>query len=437
MLKWMVAPPPLIGSPVVIAAPRDARQRRDALDHPLDHRRPRADPRDTSSATAAGRSTSRFDASKPGCTRCSERSSAASGPRRPAAPAPAPPRRRPARGACDGAGRRQTTTPRPSSLSASRMSKRVAWTAGTTPKTIPVATDTASANISTGQSTPIAAARGSPVTVVISSDTPHDATQHAGGAAETREHHALDDQLPHDAAAAAAERRPHGNLLLPAHGAREQQIGDVRARNQQHERHRAQQHEQRRPDVLHEHVLQRRHARADAAIELRILGLELLRDACPSRRAPARSRRRRATAPPAGCPDASRDRRAASPPTAPSARRHRPAETARSRPAARRRRCRAACRAECCVRARRARRRSAASTGCGSGSTTPGAPGLIVGCGEHAAERQLDAEQRQQRRRHHPRRQPLGLADAGQRHLQRAKRADRARTCVLRSRQST
>ena len=50
--------------------------------------------------------------------------------------------------------------------------------------------------------------------------------------------------------------------------------------------------------------------------------------------------------------------------------------------------------------------------------TTPAAPGCIVGRGERAAERQLDAKQRQQRRRHHPRRHALGLADAGERHLQ-------------------
>ena len=56
--------------------------------------------------------------------------------------------------------------------------------------------------------------------------------------------------------------------------------------------------------------------------------------------------------------------------------------------------------------------------------TTPARARCVVGRGEHAAERQLDTEQRQHRGGHHPRRQALGLAEAGERHLQRAKRAD-------------
>jgi hypothetical protein len=47
----------------------------------------------------------------------------------------------------------------------------------------------------------------------------------------------LDQQLTHDAPAAGAQGDPDGGLARPVHRAREEQIGDVRARDQQHEGH--------------------------------------------------------------------------------------------------------------------------------------------------------------------------------------------------------
>ena len=157
---------------------------------------------------------------------------------------------------------------------------------------------------STGRSMPIAAARGRPVTVRHQQRHTPRRHQHTSETAEARQNHALDDKLPHDAHAAAADRRSHGNLLLPAHRPREQQVGDVGARDQQHERHRAEQHHQRRPHVLHEQRLQLGDARAHAAIELRILGFELRATASSFRPAPASSdaaSRRRATGMMPGC----------------------------------------------------------------------------------------------------------------------------------------
>ena len=58
--------------------------------------------------------------------------------------------------------------------------------------------------------------------------------QHAGGAAEHGQEHAFGHELAHHLASARAEREARGDLA-PARGkAREQQVGDVRARDQEH-----------------------------------------------------------------------------------------------------------------------------------------------------------------------------------------------------------
>ena len=56
--------------------------------------------------------------------------------------------------------------------------------------------------------------------------------------------------------------------------------------------------------------------------------------------------------------------------------------------------------------------------------TTPGRARLVVVSGESPPQRQVDAEQRQHGRCDHARRNTLGVAEAGQRHLQAAKGAD-------------
>ena len=61
-----------------------------------------------------------------------------------------------------------------------------------------------------------------------------------------REQNALGEQLPDQPAAAGAEREPHRELALPRRGPRQQQVGDVRAGDQQHRAHRpAEQHRDR------------------------------------------------------------------------------------------------------------------------------------------------------------------------------------------------
>ena len=54
-----------------------------------------------------------------------------------------------------------------------------------------------------------------------------------------------------------AEGDADRDFLLTIDRAREQQVGDIGARDQEHERDGARQHQQRRPDVLHELILRR------------------------------------------------------------------------------------------------------------------------------------------------------------------------------------
>ena len=65
------------------------------------------------------------------------------------------------------------------------------------------------------------------------------AIEQAGGAAQQSEQHALGQQLAHQPLPARAERGADGDFLLPAGGARQQQVGDVGAGDQQHERRRS------------------------------------------------------------------------------------------------------------------------------------------------------------------------------------------------------
>ena len=61
----------------------------------------------------------------------------------------------------------------------------------------------------------------------------------SGRAARERQQDALGKQLPRDATACCTQRAPNGEFLLPRRAAGQQQIRDVHAGNQKHERHRA------------------------------------------------------------------------------------------------------------------------------------------------------------------------------------------------------
>ena len=78
----------------------------------------------------------------------------------------------------------------------------------------------------------------------------------AGRAAGRGQRQAFNQQLAHDADPARAERGADRHLAAARGAARQQQVGDVGARDQQHGRHRAEQRDQGGPVVLDQHILE-------------------------------------------------------------------------------------------------------------------------------------------------------------------------------------
>ena len=76
-------------------------------------------------------------------------------------------------------------------------------------------------------------------------------------ARDAGENEAFGQQLPHHPQAAGAERGTHGDLALASFGAREQQVRDVRAGDEQEERDRAEQQPDRAADRSDDFVGQR------------------------------------------------------------------------------------------------------------------------------------------------------------------------------------
>ena len=153
------------------------------------------------------------------------------------------------------------TQPPPMRLrSMSLRSVRDAFHAGTMPNSKPVAIDTASAKSSTRTSSRIVA--GSTGSCGPTSATSDFVERHrerdAGDAAEQRQQHTLGEQLLRDASAAGAERGAHRKLARARRAARELEIGDVRAGDEQHERDRAEHDEQTLANAADELVLERR-----------------------------------------------------------------------------------------------------------------------------------------------------------------------------------
>lgn len=81
--------------------------------------------------------------------------------------------------------------------------------------------------------------------------------RHAEDAAQTREQHALGEQLGDDAPAVGAERGAQCDLAAAARAPCEQQVGQVDAHHQQHGDHGAEQQPQPGPGVAHDVVLER------------------------------------------------------------------------------------------------------------------------------------------------------------------------------------
>ena len=93
-------------------------------------------------------------------------------------------------------------------------------------------------------------------------DRPHDLEgglrdQQTGGATEQPQEQALRQELADEPLPARAKRRAYGDFLLTAGRPREQQVGDVHAGNEQHERHESQQHQHGQPNISDDGLDQR------------------------------------------------------------------------------------------------------------------------------------------------------------------------------------
>ena len=95
--------------------------------------------------------------------------------------------------------------------------------------------------------------------------------QQADCATDHRHQQAFRKQLADDPRPARSQSGADGNFLLASRGAREQQVGYVRARDQQNQRHRAEQHQQCAAHVAHYLFLQPDHSHTERAIAFVLL----------------------------------------------------------------------------------------------------------------------------------------------------------------------
>ena len=99
-----------------------------------------------------------------------------------------------------------------------------------------------------------------------------------GDAAEHRQQHAFREQLPNEPPPARAQRHAHRDLALAHGGAREQQVGDVRARDEEHRGHGAEHDPERRTERRADDLLgEWSHGHAVVAVR-GVLLLETFRD---------------------------------------------------------------------------------------------------------------------------------------------------------------
>ena len=139
---------------------------------------------------------------------------------------------------------RAPVLPRPPLLSAVVRSTPELCSAGTIPKATPVASDISAAAASTRRFSAIAVDTWYLVgEAALRIWMPQAGGDHGERGASTGQHEAFDQQLPHQPPASRAERRAEADLALTRAGAREQQIGDVGARDEQDDADGAKQHQ--------------------------------------------------------------------------------------------------------------------------------------------------------------------------------------------------
>ena len=148
----------------------------------------------------------------------------------------------------------------PRVLSRSAVGRRVPLncSAGRTPKARLVASAIANVNETTAALTPTSS-EARKVRGLHGDERPRGEVgdREPGHGAGRTEDDRLREELAQQADAAGAERRANGQFRLARRGAREEQVGDVRAGHEQHEADGAEQDQERRPDVAQHHVVER------------------------------------------------------------------------------------------------------------------------------------------------------------------------------------
>ena len=174
---------------------------------------------------------------------------------------------------------RSPAAPRPPSLRLSCSEVRDTRTAGASPKMSPVRSESSSVKTSTFASRPTTVAGGRLRELSASrAGTPHSAKSRPERAAGERQHDALGEQLADEVAGRRAERHAHGDLTGAGGGARELEVRDVGAGDQQHEAHGAQQHQHRLPHGGIDELVAKRREREGpvGSVVVGLLGLEAL-----------------------------------------------------------------------------------------------------------------------------------------------------------------
>ena len=92
---------------------------------------------------------------------------------------------------------------------------------------------------------------------------PPEGDREAGKATYGTEHHALREQLPDDMPALGAQRGAYRHLSLPSFRTNDEQVGDVGARDEQHDRHGPQEDPENVPDIPDHILLERPHERTE------------------------------------------------------------------------------------------------------------------------------------------------------------------------------
>jgi hypothetical protein len=102
--------------------------------------------------------------------------------------------------------------------------------------------------------------------------------QQPGDTTNDREDEAFGQELSNDPRATRPQSRAHGELAIPRRRPREDQMRDVRARDEEHARDGAEKDHERQPHVADELFTKRNDCGTTSSVGLRVVGSRLLRD---------------------------------------------------------------------------------------------------------------------------------------------------------------